>query len=204
MNKDLLTTVLWNDGFVAVYSYAIAPEKNATVIVVETFTQDIATELKALCWESEQVIVLSRNDLEYGDDVYSVPLLHMQVRWVCEWGEDLLSSMHITSKELRPHLEWMMRHVLIDLREAIVRKSPSQDVKLWMGAQYDRILCGCARYLWMETWFVRADMEKLILEEWWISCTQLWAMIDSPKSTSDRMIKAHIVLLELVEKVDGL
>jgi len=204
MNKELLSTALWNEWFIALYSYAISPWNEAAVVVVDTFTSDIAESLKKVCTKSQQIIILTRNDLEYGDDVYSVPLLHMQIRGVCEWGEDLFGSISITGKELRPHLEWMMRHVLIDLREAMTRKSPSEEVKKWMSAQYDRILCGCATYLWMKEWYVREDMEEMIAENWSIECAKLWAILDEKKSESWWMMDAHTLLLELVDTVDWL
>lgn len=203
MDKKLKATVENVHGVIAVYNYQISSDSSASVLIVESFTKKMAWALKDCFKKKEQLIVLTRNDLEFGYDVYSIPLLHIQVRWTCIRWDDVLSNLKI-STNLRPYLEGMIRHVLIDLREALIRWAKRRDVKQWLRGQYDRILCWCATYLWSNI-YQQESMELLIDEKRWTQAWVLWALLSTEnKKDKDWMRTAHDLLLELVEKVDWL
>lgn len=203
MDKQLLSSVVATPWFVAVYAYAMSPDVDTTVIIVEEFTSEISAAVQRVFKKDKQVIIVTRNDLEYGNDVYSIPLLHMQIRSVCERWDDVLWQQKITSGDIRPHLEGMIRHVLIDLREAIVRKSLVKDVKKWLIAQYDRILCWCAFYVWMEAWFTQEEMETVVDTHWEVNCLKIGQLLENVKTHED-LLELHQHMYELVTKVDWL
>lgn len=203
MNKKLVTAAIANEHIAALYTYAMSSEWTATVVIVEQFDASVVSSLQESVWKDEQIIVLTRDDLEYGNDVYSIELLHMQWKSVCAWWDDLLAAVAVPADKLRPYLEGGMRHVLIDLREAMSRQSKSEDVRQRMLAQYDRLVCGCAAYAWWEWAYDVQAMSAFIDEQWNVQMTSLWSLVTKEHHTAWWMIEAHSLLLAVVEKIDG-
>lgn len=82
MEKSLLTFVEnHTDHVVSVYTYTLG-NKLIPVLVVHDFddeTQEKLAHISEPGW-----IILTQNDLDHGDDVFCVVLLHIQCNSVCE------------------------------------------------------------------------------------------------------------------------
>ncbi len=201
MNNKLLELVEQGWEYKALYAYDITHEKTIPVIIVSTYTQEIAEQLQEI--SQAWWIVLTKYDLEHGHDVYSIILHHIQCRSECIVWDDVLSTLLMSSTDMRPHLEWHIRHVLIDLREAIIQKKRIWELLPWFTIQADRIRCACWFLISWKSAYVEsiADIIELINEKRGIDHWELYRTLHHWTWTVD-IYKAHELFDQLVAHVD--
>lgn len=201
MNKKLLALVSEWWVYKSLYEYSITNEDVIPVVVVSEYTQTVTDELQSfwlLSW-----IVLTENDIHRGHDVYSIILYHIQCRSICMSEDDILKTIKIDSTSMRHNLEWHIRHVLIDLREALIQWETMGEMFPWVSIQLDRIWFSC---LCLLTWMVNydssvAEIIEMIKEKWGIDHWELYRTLHHGAWTVD-LYQTHELLLELVEYID--
>jgi len=140
MKKELLKYINQHESLItSVYVYTLWGNE-IPVLVVSDFTAELQIWLQKI--SEPGWIILTQSDLDHGDDVFSVVLLHIQKNSTCEWWKDTLVDVRIAPYHLRHHLEAQIRHVMINIREAIILDKSTQDLLPWLGLQLERITCG--------------------------------------------------------------
>ncbi len=149
----------------ALYTYKMTQEIFVPILVVTKSTQESIKQLEQL--DLEAVIIVTTDDLTHWHDVYGINLLHMFLHSTLEWWEHLLEEVVLSKEHMRLHIEWMIRHMLIDLREYAVQGKMLWDLMPRLEIQSDRI--------WFACWFlldadldVLSDIIQTIQKEWWI------------------------------------
>lgn len=140
MKKSLLNFVETHEEHViAVYMYTLG-DQTIPVMVVKDF--DTETQQRLSTISEPGWIILTQNDLDHGDDVFCVVLLHIQCNSVCERWDDVINRVTISPRNLRHHLEAQIRHVMINMREAMILWKTTGDLMPGLGLQLSRISCG--------------------------------------------------------------
>ncbi len=122
----------------AVYEYKLPQGEIPLVIVDHTaINRDI---LKKEFSRSKWCIVLTHDDVKHGTDVFALRFLHMQQRTVFVGGEELLKDIKIKKDNLREEFEYVLRSLLIDLREMILLPNIHKTTHSMLELALDRIL----------------------------------------------------------------
>ena len=124
---------------IAVYAYTLGHEV-IPLLVVQDFDSETQKKLSHISEPGR--IVLTQNDLDHGDDVFCVVLLHIQCNSICERWTDVINQVTITHIHLRHHLEAQIRHVMINMRESMILWRTTWDLLPGLHLQLSRIMCG--------------------------------------------------------------
>lgn len=204
MKNELLALALASSKEIkAIYTYTLSENKTIPVLIVSMFDQKLADALRPI--HKDWWIVLTLKDLEHGHDVYCMQLLHIKARSVCERWNDYLSKIHIKKSEMRPHLEWYIRHMLIDLKEMMIHWQNLTDIRFPLLIQCDRIRTACSYYL--DKKFFPRKSTRLFLKHMkknrWVDHRPLFEKLQSSEQDCN-LEYIHKDLSLLVHHVDSL
>lgn len=130
---DILSNI---DHVIAVYTYSL-PHASIPLVIVEDAVQ--WTTLKACDVWQKGGIILTRKDIQQGQDVFALRFLHMQEHASFVSWEDILLSLEIDHAHVRHACEAMLRVMLIDLREYMVQENIHEDMCTMLGISLSRI-----------------------------------------------------------------
>lgn len=184
----------------SLYRYTIAPEHRIPVLIVEEFVPEL---VDTLSWvDMEWWIVLTMDDLHRGWDVYGVILNHMRFRSELIWWNDLLSQVPFSKETMHQSVEYELRRVCIDLREAILLWQSLADLLPTLMIHIDRIWYGCG-YL-LDIHIDDGTLSEIVYEiedQWNIDQMSLYQTLHHG-TWSDTLMSLHKKLLDLLAYID--
>lgn len=136
-------------GVIAVYAYDLPHATIPLVIVSKKIKRD---ELrKGTDWNAWG-IVLTKKDVEDGQDVFALRFLHMKKHAKHIAWKNLLKKIEIKQPQARLALEGMLRVTLIDMREILMQEVIDEDMIDMLALSIDRI----ASYTQLVSWSQKA------------------------------------------------
>ncbi|USN56997.1 MAG: hypothetical protein H6766_00545 [Candidatus Peribacteria bacterium] len=101
--------------------------RDVPVIIIKDDAEmaDIPTDMR----KKDGIIILTRDDLKQGADVFALTFVHMKEYCTLLKGKDRLANLDIKKKHVRHHIETLARQMLIDTREYEYTKATRSSVR---------------------------------------------------------------------------
>ena len=117
---------------------------NLLCVLSETSFASIASLAPAVGWWAKQKhhapLLMTREDLERGADVFSIEFLDMKRHYRVLWGEDALKTLEIPMKLHRAQVEYELREKTILLRQRLLEIAAHPEPKEATAAKWELLL----------------------------------------------------------------
>lgn len=123
-------------GVVSVYAYDVPHRTIPLVIVSKKVKWEILRG--ATDWDAWWII-LTKKDVEDGQDAFALRFLHMKKHAKHIAWKDMLKKIEIKQPQARLALEGMLRVTLIDMREILMQEIIDEDMIDMLALSIDRI-----------------------------------------------------------------
>lgn len=182
----LMNTVDSTD-ILAYYTYMLPYAEIPLYIVTseqwwEWLTDDVAG--------SEWVIVLTEQEVADAHDVFALQFLHMKQWSILQSGKNVLADLSIDKQHVRTHIELLLRHVIIDMRESLLLGSSHVDIDK-QRLLHDRLAIGIA-------YLLDSDFKEI-----WVRIDQLlWTSFTQDAYDSTQQYKNYLALVAYIDTLE--